>query len=291
MRGSIFGTTDSILVARSKGFSPLSRLCSTKLCIASLVTFVLIVAPYCDGAEQGSAGPESKSAQQARSLVVSALNAMGGRQAWAALADTTVSGECQETDFNNQPQGAEVPLRWITKGFEFRYENGTPDALTLMLSGHGRPKAILPSETRQLTYDDGRFDRPFYMPALVLEAELGDAAYRFEDVGEETLNGVATEHIRIAHYWNHSRDLGSVQEWWIVSTSYMPERVTFRLPGEAVQSAFPVTYTFSQWSSNGGLVNPAQIAILAPDAQVSQICSISEIQINTQPADAVFDAR
>lgn len=259
--------------------------------LAALSALLILLAPIVVPSQQSASDQFSQSEQEARSIALSALGAMGGQQVWTGIADSNVTGICTESNPSGNTSSASGPFTWITKGVEFRYENGNPDSPTIVLSAHGQPQAVLPNETRRLTYETGRFDRPFYLPALVLLMELNDGTYRFKSVGEEAVNGIMASHVQIVHLVNRSRDLGSEQDWWFDPSTGMPLQVTFRLPGQAVQSTFPVTYAFSQWSKQTGLEYPAQIAVTAPDAGLSKVCAVSQVKMNTQPADSLFNAR
>lgn len=262
------------------------RSSSRVLCFLLLVSILSTLA-----AHGQSSLPSTSDTQQARDTLLAAENAMGGPQAWIAIEDSTVQGTCvpaSQVGANPQPSNS---FRWIFAQNEFRFEAGAEGTSTVMLSGHGKPQALDSIGTRSLTSESGALTRPYHLPGQVLATVLNDNRFRISFVGNEVSNGISTVHVQINHKLLHSDEPGSTQDWWFNSNSHLPLKVTFNVPGQEIQAYLPFTYSFLSWSAQGGLLIPNVIAeSMYPDRPL-QTCSISQMQVNTNPAPSTFDAQ
>ena len=256
----------------------------------SVVLFIMVLSIPLSAQQSGSLN--SSENQQAEVVLNSALSAMGGQALWAAISDATVSGTCESAGVDGTNSGAASPFLWINAQDQFRYENGPSDNLTIMLSGHGKPLMVFPTQTQSLTYETAEFQKPFHLPGLVLQSTLNDQNYQLVLVGNENTSGTATIHVRILHRLFHIMQPGSRQDWWFDASTFLPLKVTFKVPGQAVESYMDVTYTFSGWSADvSGLMVPHQILITNEFGADAQTCTVLQLKINTQPAASLFDAR
>ena len=250
----------------------------------------------CFAQEQGTNTSNQSASQaltvtqnQAQQIIVAAVNAMGGESAWATVADSTTSGTCAPAT----QQGAQPAFnfRWIFAQHEFRFDAGAEGNSTVMLSGHGNPQAFDSDGNRSLSSESIALTRPFHLPGQVLAAALNDNRFRISLIGNEPLNGTSAVHAQIRHMLLHSDEPGSTQDWWFDPNSHLPLQVTFNFPGQEIQAYLPFTYSFLAWNSEGGLLVPGVIAeSMYPNIPI-QTCSISQLQINTQPSSGIFDAR
>lgn len=227
-----------------------------------------------------------------QSVVSAALNAMGGQTLWGAIADVTVTGSCTSAPNENGTSPSPQPFTWITTQGEFRYEVGSPGDSSVMLSGHGKPQAIDSNEARLLTHETAVLLKPFHLPGQVLFEALSDSQFHSTLMGEETINGFSAVHVQIVHRLSHFDESGSEQDWWFDSATTLPLKVVFRVPGQGIQAYLPITYSFSSWAPDrGGVMIPHSISeTIEPDIPV-QMCAISQMRINSQPASALFDVR
>lgn len=254
------------------------------LCFVSLIMKEI-------GAQQ-SESPNADRNQQALTVLSSVLGAMGGGTIWAAVSDATVSGGCQSSDVQSANTAASSPFRWIIAQDQFRYENGVESAAYVMLSGHGKPQMVFPSKTQTLPYEAEKLERPFHLPGLVLQSELSNSNYLIEIINDKGAAGNNSTHIRVTHRQSHVLQPGTRQDWWVDTITLLPLKVTFKLPGQAVESYMDVTYSFSAWTSQAsGVLIPQQILITNEFGGESQVCTVSHLQINTQPAASLFDVR
>jgi len=230
------------------------------------------------------------SGQTATQVLTNSLNAMGGAAAWSQVIDATVTGSCAST-VNGSDQ-TPYSFIWISAQNEFRYESDPGANSSVMLSGHGKPKIISASDQRFVTNETVDLLRPFHLPGLVLAAELADSHYSASIVGLETVLGEATVHTRIVHRLAVAPQLGSTQDWWFDASTNLPVKVMYLIPGQTLEEYMPMTVLFSNWSAaKGALLIPHQLSQSLGEGIDQQSCSVNEVQTNTQPAPALFDAR
>jgi hypothetical protein len=236
---------------------------------------------------QNATSQNESNAEQARGVLISALTAMGGSSAWSGVADATVTGSC--SPLNSERPANATPIRWVISGDQFRYENGSPTESNVMLSGHGKPSMASPSGSDPLTSETAELQKPFHLPGLVFSRILSDQRYRIQivqDAGSES-----SAHIHISRYQFGIQQPGSQQDWWIDRASLVPLKVRFKIPGQAVESYMDMTYTFSGWNKISGVTVPQQLVAMNEFGTGTETCAISGMQINTQPAPSLFDAR
>jgi hypothetical protein len=151
---------------------------------------------------------------------------------------------------------------------------------------------ILPNEIRTLTYETADLQKPFHLPGLVLQSVLSDPNYSIEVIGQESVSGQETIHVRIVRRHLAFLQRGTKQDWWIGSTTFLPAKVTFQVPGQAVESYMAVTYAYSGWAADvNGVLIPHQILLTNELGVLPQTCTVSQLTVNTQPAASLFDAR
>ena len=234
----------------------------------------------------------SESSQTATQALTNALNAMGGSSSWSKIADATVTGSCTTLPDEGQSAEPSEPFQWITEGNEFRYQAGNSSDLSVLLSGHGKPLDSATSNTINLTSETATLLKPFHLPGQVLSAVLSDSMYSATIVGQETVLGVPTVHVHVIHRLYHTSEPGSDQDWWLSSSNYLPVKVMYLVPGQAIQSYMPETYSFAGWAAEPiGIAVPLQLTISTGIGFPTQSCTASQVQFNTQPAANIFDAR
>jgi hypothetical protein len=224
-------------------------------------------------------------------ILGNSLSAMGGQALWSQISDSTVLGTCTPTPLQNGTAPPANPIRWITDQDQFRYESSPGGQVSALLSGHGKPAIAGPTGTQPLTFETATLSKPFHLPGLVFSTILSDSLYQVIVVGNETVQGKATTHLKITRLLSGSVEAGSTQDWWLDASSFLPALVTYSVPGQGIKSYLPVTYAFTGWSADtGGLVIPHQIAESMSPGISLQTCSVLQLNINTQPAPSLFDS-
>ena len=232
------------------------------------------------------------SGQTSAQVLTQALNAMGGSAAWTQVSDATLIGNCTTPQGQDGTAPATEPFRWITQAGEFRYESGSTGQLYVLLSGHGAPSNASPSGTQNLISETSALLKPFHLPGQVFATILNDPSYVASVVAPSGPADSATIHIHVVHQLSRAVEFNSQQDWWLDASTYLPVSVTFRVPGQAIRSYMLETYTFSAWSAEKfGAVLPHQITTSMSVGILAQTCTTTEVQINTQPAASLFDAR
>jgi hypothetical protein len=219
-----------------------------------------------------------------------AVAAMGGQAAWSAVLDATVSGTCVLAS----EQGDSGPLlfRWTTAQNDFRYETDTANKGPVMLSGHGKPTIAGSRSNRAVTYETAALLKPYHLPGEVLLSALSDLHYGSSTVGIETVEGLSSIHLRVVHYLTDALEPGSMQDWWLDATTYLPIKVTYNVPGQQIEAYMPITFFYSAWGSEeGGIVLPHQLLQYEDSTLLIQTCAITKLKINTHPISTFFDER
>jgi hypothetical protein len=219
------------------------------------------------------------------------ISALGGSSAWSGITDSRMTGTCADEDGSNSTAVPD-PFVWITAQGEFRYQMGVTATSTVLLSGHGKPSFSSPSANQSLTNETAELLKPFHMPGLVILPILNDSSYRATIVGQEVVLGTATIHIHVLHRLAYAWEQGADQDWWISTSTSLPVKVTYLVPGQSVKSYMPNSYYFSSWSATSGGIAFPQLLLLASGSGAPTVgCTVTQLQLNTQPASSLFEAR
>lgn len=220
-----------------------------------------------------------------------AISALGGSAAWSGIADTTMSGACTDED-DASSATTSSPFLWITAQSEFRYQMGATTSSTVLLSGHGKPSFSSPSASQSLTNETAELLKPFHMPGLVLLSILNDSSYHATVVGQEVVLGAAATHIHVQHQLAYALEQGADQDWWISTSTFLPVKVTYLVPGQSVKSYMTNSYYFSSWTAtSGGIAYPQLLLVSSGLGAPTMGCTVAQLQLNTQPASSLFDVR
>jgi len=223
---------------------------------------------------------------QAISVLQSAIAAMGGTSAVAAITDTTVSG--MEPDLSN-PGGPPVPFTFQTSGAEFRSTTQNASGVYTALSGHGVPAQLKHGNWVPLAPYVSRAVLPFHLPALVLYGEMQNANYTLQYVGTGTVDGNPAIHIHAADTSDATGQLVTPQEWYFNPTTLLPVRVEYKLPDERNPQAYLLAWTeFSGYQTINGIAVPYQINFGAGYAS-STIASVTSVTFNSGLPASTFD--
>jgi hypothetical protein len=251
---------------------------------------ILVIVAFSHLARVAAQAPSTSDAAAVTALT-NALNAIGGAAAWAQVSDVTMVGTCTASGTGNGSSGAQESFRWITQGGEFRYETSDSEQFSVLLSGHGSPHQVTPSGTQTLTNETALLLKPFHLPGLVFAAVLNDPHYVTSIAPPADATANSTVHVHVVRRLIHAFESGSEQDWWFDASTFLPLKVTYRIPGQSIRSYGEESYVFSAWTAGSfGVVIPN--GILATSFGVnSDSCTATQVQINTNPAPSLFDAR
>lgn len=225
-------------------------------------------------------------------ILTQALNAMGGSGAWSQVSDATVSGNCTSSSAGNTTAEPPSTFLWIvTANNQFRYQSGKTGQGNALLSGTGSPLFATPSETKPLTAETGILLKPYHLPGMAFLQILNDQNYTASVVGQETVLNTTTIHIHVMHRGIRAPEIGSDQDWWLDASTYLPVAVTYLVPGQTMQSYMPTSYYFSSWElETRGIAVPFSLLIETGAGFPSGICTINQVNINSQPVASLFTA-
>jgi hypothetical protein len=231
-----------------------------------------------------SASPDRNAVQ----VVNQAITAMGGQGAWSQVSDAAVTGTCTASAAQG---GGNANFRWTTQGMEFRLETDTANAGPIFLSAHGKPFVDAASGDVTLAPQYRGRMLPFHLPGLPLTTALNNSNATISFIGSETLNGISANHVRIVEFYSIAKVQGTEQNWWFDPGSGLPLRVEYQIPTQTDSIYARFTWDFSNWSQEGAFLLPHQLGQIMNATIPTQNCTISSVQVNTNPASTLFDAR
>jgi hypothetical protein len=232
-------------------------------------------------ANAATQSPERDAA--AVSTLQSAITALGGSNAVAAIQDCILTGSIANQD------GTSTNFTWTIAGSEFRIETTTgKGGSNVFLSGHGSPAWVLNGNTSALNYYVARANLPFYLPPYVLLQELQNPIYTLKYVGAVQLNGTNVIQVHISDDSDPVGTLVTPQEWYFDSVSFLPVRVQVREPAnESAANYGTATYDMSQFVSVKGVLVPYKISY--SNDTTNEVLSIGTVTFNSGVSQDVFD--
>jgi hypothetical protein len=264
---------------------PFSRrfLALQALVVALLVGFVA-QAGFAQSQTTSSLPPPVRDAQ-AIVVLQAAITAMGGTSAVAAISDATVIGT--EQDIPN-PSGPPATFTWQSSGSEFRSLTQNSNGPYIALSGHGTPGQQKHGNWIPWPYHVARAHQPFYLPAVVLYAELQNPNYALSYIGSVTADGKSA--IKI-HTFDASDNIGPLvtpQDWYFDPTSFLPLRVEYLFPyQDDANHASPLSMEFANFQSVSGILVPYQLQLHLISA--STTATVTSATFNTGLSSSTFD--
>jgi hypothetical protein len=222
---------------------------------------------------------------QAIAVLQSAITALGGTSAVAAITDATVVGT--EQDVSN-PGGPAATFTWQSAGSEFRFTTQNSNGPYIALSGHGTPAQQKQGNWLPWPYHVARTCQPFYLPAVALYAELQDPNHTLTYVGPVTVNGNSA--IKI-HTFDASDKVGPLvtpQDWYFDPVSFLPLRVDYLFPyQDDANHASPLSMGFANYQNVGGILVPYQLQLQLISA--STVATITSATFNAGLSSSTFD--
>ena len=176
-----------------------------------------------------------------------ALTALGGPTAFAAIQDSTVSGQSQPSD----PSLPTDQFIWKSVGMAIRQEYAMSDGthISAVIQGKGQSK----DPSGQIAPIDGRASLtifPYHLPGVVLLSLLNSANATLSLISDPTNDGNLI-HVRSIRLLSHPL-LSPLtrQDWLFDPVSGLPVRVSFCLPDLKSQRLDgTATVTFTGWQS------------------------------------------
>jgi hypothetical protein len=204
-----------------------------------------------------SAGAAAQTVPQRDSQAVAALqaaiNAMGG----GAPSDATISGTVTAAGPDSQPEDGTIQI--LTRGTAESLETITfPNLSQTTIYAFGMAARTTGSQTQQrLTDQLSETIQTALYPLPLLVAAVNNSDTSLEYVGQETIGGVAAQHVRI---WNtfasHPRPQllapFSTHDVWINAATGLPLKITFTqqaAEGEAFKTLVELDFLSYQRSS------------------------------------------
>jgi len=245
--------------------------------LAVLVLMLGLVA----AASAAAHNPERDSA--AISTLQSAITALGGSNAVAAIQDCILTGSMLNAD------GTSNAFNWTMAGNQFRIQVATAKGGTnIFLSGHGSPAWVLNGNTSALNYYIARANLPFYLPAYVLLQELNNPKYTLRYVGVVALSGQSVVQVHASDDSDPMGTLVTPQEWYFDPISFLPLRVQYREPANENAAKYDTaTYDMSQFALVNAVLVPYTISY--SDDSMKEVFSISTVTFNSGVPQSVFD--
>jgi hypothetical protein len=246
--------------------------------IAVLVVLIILAAAV---SAQGRT-PQRDAA--AISTLQSAVTALGGANAIAAIQDCILTGSFSYSD------GTTRNFKWTIAGGEFRRELVTANGgTTIFVSGHGSPAWIRNGNTSAINYHVARANIPVYLPPYVLFQGLSNPIFTLKYVGVAGLNGKNALQVHISDDSDRAGTLVTPQEWYFDPVSFLPVEVQFRQPSNENAADFVNgTFIFSQFAPFSGVLVPSTISY-SQDGIANETIAISTVTFNSDVPPQVFD--
>jgi hypothetical protein len=227
---------------------------------------------------------------QAIQVVQASITALGGATAIALATDWTIQAQVQQSLGVKTPNGT---VTWTVLGGEYRSDFSSPQGITTLASGHGKPFSV---SQGTVTSAPLASMRALFSPALVglvLLNEVQNSNYSVQSQGSSTIGSVKVNVVKTSSQSNPFDPKLTEQTWYFDSTTSFPVRVEFGLPDiknptRRVKSSLD----FSGYSAIAGVSFPLQIVrsvTFNNNKQVSAF-NVTSIKTNTGVAPGFFDA-
>jgi len=224
---------------------------------------------------------------EAESILRYSLRAMGGR----VPADSTATGAVRLTEGGTVEEGT---IRILTKGVNQSAEelHLPSDFRSLSFSAVGgwekrHSKASRLSLQRAIRSDTMDF------PMSIVAAVLGNTEIKVEYLGEETVEGVLSHHIRYQRMFLLQPELKHLEEssrveLWVEAKSSLPRLITFNQrdsDGESPQ--IPMAISYSDYRDVGGILYPFSITKQLNGMPWATV-NIDSVTLNSGLSDSEF---
>lgn len=197
---------------------------------------------------------------QAVATISMALTAMGGESAFAAIQDTTVSGEAAPSD----PSASPSQFIWKNMGISIRHEYAMPDGTHISTVNHGKGRRQEPSgKVTPIDIRAGLTIFPYHMPGTVLLSLLNAADRSLAVITDPSDDGALLHIQSIQSLSKPLLNPVTRQDWYFDPTTSLPVRVSFYLPDLRNQRLDgTATIVFSSWQTISGIQVPKSMQLL-----------------------------
>jgi hypothetical protein len=231
--------------------------------LSRLVLFSLVFLSSHFAAAQQPSSPPSPQAPQRDTQAIAILQQSVATMASIAPTDSTASGTVTIVEGSTTQSGS---IQILTRGTSQTAETLTlPDGKREVVYSNGDAKEINGSGSAnpplELIVSDQCPDFP--LPLLLSALNNSDESFRY--IGQETLNGVAVQHVQIWNSFASKRRLQklapfSLKDIWIDIQSGTPLKIAYsRRAGGGAVPAIPIEVTFSNYTKVNGVLYPFQI--------------------------------
>jgi hypothetical protein len=262
----------------------LLRSCEFTLVVLSYM-FALTGAANSAFGQQPSSSPQPVRDAQAIAVVQSAIAALGGAGAVAAISDARITGTEQDS---SNPDATPATFTWQTAGVEFSSTVQNSNGAYTEVSGHGAPAQFKNGSWVLMNPYVSRAELPFHLPILALYAEIQNPNITFQFVGSGTVEGKPAIHVHVADNSDSMGQLVTGQEWYFDPASYLPVRVEYKWPDKRnPNDTSPGALEFSNYNAVNGVNVPYQLKI-----QVSQLilqATVTSAVFNSGLPASTFD--
>jgi hypothetical protein len=222
---------------------------------------------------------------QAIATFQSAISALGGVSAAAAIQDFSIQGT---EEYAANPDPTPATFTWLNSGVEFSFTVQNANGTYTALSGHGTPAQLKHGSWIPLPPYVARSVLALHNPVFVLYTELLNQNYSLQYVGAAVVDNKPAIQIHTADNSDATGQYVTRQEWYFDLTSFLPVRVEYKIPDERnVQGSTTGSEEFSNYQSVSGLVVPYQITIEVLHLQL--IANVTSVIFNSGLPPSIFN--
>lgn len=224
---------------------------------------------------------------KAEALVQSAITAMGGAGPIGQIQNWQVQAQVIDTANSGKFSGT---VLWQQAGLEFRMQSSTASGTSAIVTGHGKPAAIVNGTAKAL---GGHVTRALFVPVLLgalLLQEFQNPNYSIESSGTSTVNSQSVVIVTIACRTSQTDAMVTPQTWYFSTSSGLPVRVEYRIPSAGGPRLYvAAAHDFSNYQNVSGVLYPFQITSYRLGKQ-ARLTTVQSVNVNTQIAATTFDA-
>ena len=259
--------------------------------IAAIVFILVSQAAFGQSPTSTPSPPAIVRDAQAIATVQSAIAAMGGTAAVAAIQDATFQGTIQEqTPAPSAGQTSDsLTFTWMTAGAQFREETTGATSHRIYVSNSGSPVDQRDGQNVTVPPFVAQVNLPYQLPGLVLLNELNNPNYTISFVGPTNVNGTAAIQVHTCDETDYTSHLIMPQEWYFDASTGLPIRVEYKLPKDTdVEHPWSLSIDFSNFTAAGAILVPRTLTINAGPATAT--ATVNSVALNSGVPASAFAA-
>jgi hypothetical protein len=217
-----------------------------------LISSVLVALPL--GAQQ--AVPRD-------AIAISLLQKSAAAMASVAPTDSSATGNIDIVEGSTNESGT---IQILTLGTNQTAESLTlPDSQRSVIYSKGDAREVVGTQSTNPVLELIVTDQCADFPLPLLLGALNNPDEAFQYVGQETLNGVSVQHIKVWNSFSSKPRLQklasfSVRDVWLDAASSLPVKIAYkRQAGGGAVPSIPVEISFSNYTNVNGVQYPFQI--------------------------------